>query len=483
MGAGCQLASVAACNPDNYDWSISTTHTGFRTVQKGTVLSGVNDAADWLDPSCGASCTAVTLTSGREFGNPATYPSAAAVPETGNPNFYPKVSATTLSAGVLSGATYSTMSVSTTSSAILVADASTIAAKYVLIDTEFMYVEQVTKGVGSVSFASGGVGCTVGDGTLIQTATQGLGFSATYTVDGSGTIDSITIVNPGRGYFSNPPALSLNPSATCATTYPSLQAILSSNVAVVQRGSFGSTAATHTAGATVSRLWWPTQAKPREPGQQFFFRMAAYNSAGFSAWKKYGIKYTELTPPVLQNKGGEPVEIIATGMGMTKTNMSVWFGHTLDNGMPNWNISRECTSIELLDIAGTRLKCRAPAWDGKKHDVFIRYQEGVMDRIQYLTNAIGYEPPTVSRVAPQMVQATGTVTLTIEVRQHIFVGEKSLDSARATWKVIPPFPHITSVLSLCLDSWHILFCRARTLGRQVATGQRFSTAAREQRAS
>jgi len=37
-----------------------------------------------------------------------------------------------------------------------------------------------------------------------------------------------------------------------------------------------------------------------------------------------------------------------------------------------------------------------------------------MERIQYISNAIGYEPPVVSRVSPQMVQATGTVTLTIE---------------------------------------------------------------------
>lgn len=411
------LGRVEACNPDNYDWSISSSHTGFRTMQRGTVEAGVNDVVNWLDPSCDQTCTAVTLAGGREFGNPATYPSAAAVPETGNPNYFPKASTTTISAGTFSGSTYSTTSVTATSAAILMTDTSAIASKYILVDSEFMYVREVTKGVGSVSFGSGaGLGCTVGDGTLVQTSTQGLGFLATYTVDGDGIIDSITIQNPGRGYFSNPLVLSLNPFATCATTYPSLQAILSNSVAIVERGSFGSTPATHASGAVVSRIWWPTQSNPREPGKQFFFRVAAYNSAGFSSWKKYGIKYTELSPSVLPTKGGVKVEIIATGMGVTNSNMSVWFGHTLGSGMPDWNISRECTAIEVLDIAGTRLRCRAPAWDGKKHDVFIRYSDGVMDRIQYLPNAVGYEAPTVSRVIPQLVPSTGTVTLTIEVR-------------------------------------------------------------------
>ncbi len=62
------------------------------------------------------------------------------------------------------------------------------------------------KSVNSLTIAGGGA--TYSAGTLTATGgsqeTDGIDFSGTYTVDGSGTIDSVTILNPGTGYTSVP---------------------------------------------------------------------------------------------------------------------------------------------------------------------------------------------------------------------------------------------------------------------------------------
>ena len=122
-------------------------------------------------------------------------------------------------------------------------------------DDEFMFVERITTGVASVSFASPGspgVGCTAGDGNLVAVSSIGSGFQGTFTV-ASGAIDSVTITNTGTGYLAGAPVIRPSSATTC-TTNPSLTVSMSSTVVIVQRGAFGSTAATHASAAKVNRV-------------------------------------------------------------------------------------------------------------------------------------------------------------------------------------------------------------------------------------
>jgi len=413
VAAGCDIRG-ATCNPNNYDFALSTNNPGFRTHQTGRISHGVNDKVDWVSGGCGGSCDTISMQTGREFGNPTFYPAQATVSEPGNPNDMPKVAATTVSAGVTTGTGYSSLNLTASSKTILVASSTDLLQRFVKIDDEFLYVERLTSGVATISFAnSPGAGCTLGDGTLIETSSSGRGFAGTYEVNSTdGTILSISIINTGTGYRAGPPQISLNPSATC-TTYPTFAITLSSNVLVVQRGSFGSTAALHDAGAAVYKLWWPTQGTAIAPGKQYYFRTAAYNAAGFSAWKYYSIGFNAHDPTNIPTRGFVEVEFAVEGMGITKANHSVWFGHQNPDGSPDWSRSKECSSITILDVAGTRLNCRAPAWDGKQHDVFLRYYDGLIERIRWISGGIRYFPPDVTTVAPALVPSRGVVTVTI----------------------------------------------------------------------
>jgi len=411
--AGCDIRG-AFCNPNSYDFSLSSSNVGFRTHQTGRVSHGVNSKVDWVNGGCGSSCETISMQTGREFGNPTSYPAQVTVSEPGNPNDMPNTAATTISAGVTTGDGYSYLALTSTSVSILVGASGELLQRYIKVNDEFMFVESLTTGVATISFVdSPGVGCTLGDGTLVATSSAGVGFVGTYEINATdGSILNISITNTGAGYKAGPPEITLNTAASC-TTYPTFSVTLSSNVAVVQRGAFGSTATAHDAGVTVYKLWWPTQGTPTAPGKQYFFRTAAYNAAGFSAWKYYAIAFNAHDPSNIPTRGFVEIEFAVEGMGITKANHSVWFGHRNPDGSPDWSRSKECTSVTILDVAGTRLSCRAPAWDGQSHDVFLRYYDGMVERLQFISSGIKYFPPDITSLSPALVPSRGVVTITI----------------------------------------------------------------------
>jgi hypothetical protein len=100
-------------------------------------------------------------------------------------------------------------------------------------------------------------------------------------------------------------------------------------------------------------------------------------------------------------------------MGIATANHSIYFGHRNTDGSPDWGRSRECTGLQLLDVAGTRVKCVAPAWEGKQHDVIFHYSNGMITRFQFLTNGIKYEPPVITNINPALVPSGQAVTVTI----------------------------------------------------------------------
>jgi archaellum component FlaF (FlaF/FlaG flagellin family) len=104
-----------------------------------------------------------------------------------------------------------------------------------VIDDAVMF----TGAVVDVTIASGGAGYSSG-GTIEASSGTG-GFSATYTIDGSGAIISVVITSHGN--YSSPPALVVNNGGT-PTSNASLNAVLG-NVLYANLTNTGSTTINH----------------------------------------------------------------------------------------------------------------------------------------------------------------------------------------------------------------------------------------------
>tara|TARA_B100001559_G_scaffold321086_1_gene336134 strand:- start:3781 stop:5694 length:1914 start_codon:yes stop_codon:yes gene_type:complete len=85
------------------------------------------------------------------------------------------------------------------------------------------FLPNVTGSISSLTITNGGATYTAG--TLSATGGGGTSFAGTYTVDGSGTIDSVTITNAGSGYTSLPTIVISHAGDGNAVITPAIEAI------------------------------------------------------------------------------------------------------------------------------------------------------------------------------------------------------------------------------------------------------------------
>jgi len=323
---------------------------------------------------------------------------------------------------------------------IIVKSTDNLVGKYIRIDNEILFVKSHVKGAGvknvgtfkaskascSCSFdgvpspVDGGCSCTgevlqgcTRGGTLDAAGGGGSGFAAAFTVSG-GRIASIVVTSPGS-YVSQPEIFVNSGGEGCVNlhNYTSLYATMSQNVLVVTRAALGTTQEAHNAYSHVQTVLWPSQKDYNKPGKRYNFRIAAFNGAGLSNFIYYDIKLYEVFPRKMKCRGGELLEIILVGAGTIAANVHVYIGHTDENEELGKSRSRECTGLQILDKAGTKLTCRSPVWVGKQHDLIVHFQSGMFEHFAVGRSWMSYEPPTIDAVTPSNVNAGKPVNVTI----------------------------------------------------------------------
>jgi len=258
-----------------------------------------------------------------------------------------------------------------------------------------------------------GANCTEG-GTLGGSGGDGQGFEATFTISTStgGSITSIDVTQPGS-YPRVIPKIVMSGGGTGCVGYQFFPT-MTENVLDVVRGTLGSTATEHKKGAKVATVLWPSQSTPKRPGKRYNFRIAAYNAAGLSDWLYYDLKLYNVFPRRLSAKGNVPLEIVLIGGGTSPSagNYTVYIGH-IRNGQIDLGRSKACTSLMVVDEAGTKLSVRSPAWVGKAHDLIVHYQSGIFEQWTLGANWISYEPPIISSVVPALLDAGFAANVTL----------------------------------------------------------------------
>lgn len=348
----------------------------------------------------------------------------------GDPMEYPKDLHTFLMTRVSS---------SSSSLSIVVDDPTLLRGKYIRIDDEFLFVKSQRRGVLSVNMyepypkggscscsfagvASGGDACTctgnagtscTEGGTLSGSGGTGAGFEGTFTTSG-GVIDAVAVVQHGF-YPREGPTILISGGGTGCAGYE-FYTTMTNNILDVKRGALGSKAAQHEKGAKVFTILWPSQFTPKRPGKRYNFRIAAYNTAGLSEWLYYDMKLYNVFPRKIAAKGNIPIEIVLVGGGtaLSAANYTVYIGHTrIDDGQIDLGRSKACTSLMVLDEAGTKLSVRSPSWVGKAHDLIVHYKSGIFEHFTVGANWIAYEPPKISSVTPALLERGLAVNVTL----------------------------------------------------------------------
>jgi len=75
--------------------------------------------------------------------------------------------------------------------------------------------------------------------------------------------------------------------------------------------------------------------------------------------------------------------------------------------------SRACEGVQLLDRAGTKVRCSAPAWVGAGHALIVRSASGGFERVAVGDNWVRYHPPAIARLSPAKVRAPGPVRVMV----------------------------------------------------------------------
>jgi len=297
--------------------------------------------------------------------------------------------------------------------------------KYIRVDDEIMFVKEKSRGVLSVTpfqvsggkhcscsvsgVASGGGSCAcsgsqgkhcAAGGTLFALGGGGKDFRATVTVS-NGQINSITVDSPGIKYRSVPDIKWLTGGTNCSdiTFYPTM----TDHVLRVARAQLGTTLGTHENNAIVNTVLWPSQSDPKRPGRRYNFRIAAYNSAGFSDFTYFQMKLYAVEPRLLPAAGGTIIEILLVGGGLTKKGYTVYIGRLKPDGSVDLQKSKVCDSLINWDLAGTRITCKTPSWVGGQFDLIVHYKSGVFEQIATGNGWMKYAPPEISRITPALV--------------------------------------------------------------------------------
>jgi hypothetical protein len=134
---------------------------------------------------------------------------------------------------------------------------------------------------------------------------------------------------------------------------------------------------------------------------EVLFRIAAYNSAGFSDFTYFQMKLYAVEPRVLP--AGTIIEILLVGGGLTEKGYTVYIGRLKPDGSVDLQKSKVCVSLINLDLAGTRIKCKTPSWVGGQFDLIVHYKSGVFEQIATGNGWMKYAPPEISRITPALV--------------------------------------------------------------------------------
>jgi len=177
--------------------------------------------------------------------------------------------------------------------------------------------------------------------------------------------------------------------------------------AAILRAQLGTSAAAHSRNSKVHALLWAGSEKESrfKPTRRYHFRIASYNTAGFSPFVYYNLQLKGKDKTMLYPMGNEVLEVTMEGGGVESTpeNMKIYFvppvyEYDLSKG-------KECTSVSLKDMAGTRMTCRTPSWVGARFDVVFWYKSGMLENIAVGSGwSLSYFPPVVERLSPAMVQ-------------------------------------------------------------------------------
>ncbi len=313
---------------------------------------------------------------------------------------------------------------------LAVGDTAQLVGKYIRVGSEIMFGLEASLGVLSVSpfqasgtasgggrcscsvtgvssgggtcacFGSLGRHCTAG-GTLFAIGGGGRDFKATVTVSG-GQIASITVDSPGIKYAAPPDIKWLTGGTNCSSDiifYPTM----TQNTLRVARAQLGTSLGAHGSNVIVNTVLWPSQSDPYRPGRRYNFRIAAYNSAGFSDFAYFDMKLYAVQPRVLPAAGGAIIEILLVGGGMSSKGYTVYIGRLKVDGSVDLQKSKVCDSLVNLDLAGTRIRCKTPSWVGGQFDLIVHYKSGVFEQLATGNGWMKYAPPEITRIMPAML--------------------------------------------------------------------------------
>ena len=324
---------------------------------------------------------------------------------------------------------------------LAVLDTDQLIKNYIRIGDEIMYVQEKSRAVLSVlpfkalgSAASGqscscsvdgtasgggscsctgsqGANCAAG-GSLVALGGGGQEFAATFTV-ANGKVSGITVVSPGFNYISAPTIKILSGGDGCSGV--EFHVTLTDNALRVQRGQLGTSILAHSNNAIVNTVLWASQKDNARPGRRYNFRIAAYNSAGFSDFTYFEMKLYAVEPKVLPAAGGASLEIHLIGGGVSKEGYKVYIGRLATDGSVDLQKSKECTGLVNLDLAGTRMKCKAPAWVGGQFDLIVHYKSGSYEQIATGNSWIKYEPPEILSLTPAVLDTVPKMPVVVTV--------------------------------------------------------------------
>ena len=259
-----------------------------------------------------------------------------------------------------------------------------------------------------------GINCTAA-GTLVAkdgSGGGGIGFAASFTV-GSGSIQTITVTDPGIGYRFAPDLIINTGGQTdaqwpCAVNFFSTMSVEKAKdgpqAAKVLRAQLGTAAAAHNAASRVSGVQWAGSEDVfvKKPTKRYNFRIAAYNSAGFSPFVYYDLSLRSKLGETnkLLPQGNQVLELTLLGGGVEQnpSNLTVHFVSPVD--VFDISKGKECTSVAILDRAGTSLTCRTPSWVGSKFDVVVTWESGVFKNFDVGSSWVGYLKPEIASIAP-----------------------------------------------------------------------------------
>eukprot|EP00960_Hanusia_phi_P028445 747415-Hanusia_phi.AAC.12 len=401
-GAGCDLQAFAQhswCNPAGKSFT-----EDIRTYQSAKILSGSSNLITFVSPCAGQAyfdycnlglsgcrCQAPHVQNLDDLQLLPSYQNIKINPS-GNPLDYPSILIANLIYPVAS----------TVRDFVYINQSISNSLSYIKINQEIMLVKAVTGSIFSIQIVSSGSGCLEPNGTLSVLNQQTNDFYGLYFTT-AGQISSIQIINPGHSYKNRPDLGTSDPS--CSNYV--LAVVVINNALECDRGQLGTLGSQHLSGSDVSSVFSVFQ-----QSMQYFFRIAAYNSAGISNYLYFDFQVVSVYPTVLSTTGGL-IYVEMLGGGFSAAGLTLWIGSLANSTSVDPSKSKPCLNPELLDSAGTKLLCNYVPWVGKQHSIIATYENGMISKISVGRNFVSFQAPIISQIIPSYVEPFLNLTLTV----------------------------------------------------------------------